>query len=310
MWKRLITSCMSMVFLLSCSHLHKIKNYPTESVMSPGVPSFHQVKVVGNLNVLIHTNARHQGIHINGDPQDVAGVIWSVKNNILYVELSNKKSMNGPIMVEINTKYLTSFVYNGNGSITGYNLKTNALDLAINNSGNTTLSGKIGLRTLRAAGTGEIRINGVKTYFLNLNLAGHVRVAMKGVINVASCNMKDASWVSLYWVKSHHLTVRNHGNSFAQLAGVADTLDVELWDTARFNGKYLRGKRSFVKTHNKSQADIFAVNSQHTLATDTSNIYFYNLATMKADFMAYNGSVLDLREWDRPYFQEPTPYNL
>ena len=101
--------------------------------------------------------------------------------------------------------------------------------------------------------------------------------------------------LSLYWVKSRELTIRARGKSFIQLAGVVDKLDVELWGQAHFGGRYLRAMRSFVKTHNQSVAEISAVKRQHTLASDTSDIHFYNIPTMKADFMANNGAVLDMR---------------
>ena len=84
-----------------------------------------------------------------------------------------------------------------------------------------------------------------------------------------------------------------------------DRLDVELWNTAHFNGRYLRAEHSFVKTHDRSLAEISVIRNQHTLASGKSNIYFYELPLTRADFMAFDGSVLDLREWENYY----TPYN-
>jgi hypothetical protein len=51
------------------------------------------------------------------------------------------------------------------------------------------------------------------------------------------------------------------------------------------------------------------VEAQHALAKGSSNIYFYDLPDMKADFMAENGSILDLREWERPFFREGSHLN-
>jgi hypothetical protein len=92
-------------------------------------------------------------------------------------------------------------------------------------------------------------------------------------------------------------------------AGAVDVLDAELWDESRFNGRYLRGQRVFVKTHQRSVAEIAAVKRQHSLASDTSDIRFYNLSTMRADFMAFDGAVLDMRDLGLPYTQEYNPYN-
>ena len=44
-------------------------------------------------------------------------------------------------------------------------------------------------------------------------------------------------------------------------------------------------------------------------ATENSDIRFYNLPNTKADFMAANGSVLDMRNLSWPVFEEYTPYN-
>jgi hypothetical protein len=302
-----------MVFLLSCSHLHRPKANDLaqpQPVQVQEIKSFHQINIVGIMNVLLHTHSATPGVKITGDSEDVARVSWTIRNNVLYVELCKGYIPKNPILVEINTTYLTALNYKGKGSITGNNINTNALDLVLNNVGDTNLNGNIGLRSLAATGAGKITIRGIKTYFLNVKLAGKVHLDIKGVVNIGSCEMQDSSWFSLYWVKSRYLKVRNRGASFLQLAGIAHTVDIELWDNAQFKGKYLRGYRSFVKTHNNSKADIAVVHSQHTLAKDASNIYFYNLATMKANFMADDGSVLDMREWDRPLYQEPTPYNL
>ena len=311
MLKRLLISCVFLPLIVACHHLQRATpDLLSQPVQAQALRSFHQVQVVGNLNVILRTNSNNPGVKLSGDPRDLARVTYTIRNNTLYVQLCKGYANLAPIMVEINARYLTAFSYQGNGTINGMNLTTNAMDLQINNSGSTMLNGKIGLRRLVATGNGKIKIQGVYTKFLNVKLAGNVHLIIKGKVNVASCEMKDNSWLSVFWVKSHYLKIRNYGLSFVQLAGVADTVDVELWDKARFHGQYLRAQRSFVKTHNNSQAEVSSVYSQHTLAKDFSNIYFYNLPLMKANFMAEDGSVLDFREWDRPFYQEPTPYNL
>ena len=79
MFKRLLTSFVCMVFLLSCSHLHRVKIYTAQPVIIKAVQSFHQIRVVGNLNILLHTNSISPGVKITGDPKDVANVSWLVR---------------------------------------------------------------------------------------------------------------------------------------------------------------------------------------------------------------------------------------
>ena len=93
------------------------------------------------------------------------------------------------------------------------------------------------------------------------------------------------------------------------MAGIVGTLDMELQGSARFNGRYLRGTDVFAKTYDHSVADICVTKTQHTLASNSSNIYFHNLPKMKADFMAFDGAVLDMRDLSAPFLQEYTQYN-
>ena len=79
--------------------------------------------------------------------------------------------------------------------------------------------------------------------------------------------------------------------------------------SSQFKGRYLRAQRSFVKTHDQSVAEISAVNHQSNLATDASDIYYFNIPNTRADFMAFNGSVLDMREWSQYDTEEFTRYN-
>ena len=55
-----------------------------------------------------------------------------------------------------------------------------------------------------------------------------------------------------------------------------------------------------MKTHSTAIAQIPGVRSQHTLALDSSKIDFFNVPTMKTDFAAEHGEMLDLREWTMP----------
>ena len=273
------------------------------------VTAFTGVYVKGNVNVNLHTGSARSQVIVHGDPRDVPFVMTQVANGVLRVTLDKKYPLFGGITVDIYSRYLNSFEYHGNGLIRGTGLRTSLLDLIIDNKGSTTLQGQIGLRKLDIRNDGFIEIMGVNSPYLVINSAGKAAVKLGGVVNLTTLNMKEGGRISLYWVKSKELTIRARANAYIQLAGVVDKLYVELWGSARFNGRYLRAERSFVKTHNKSVAEISAVKRQHTLATDTSDIHFYNLPTLKADFMAFDGAVLDMRDLSAPFLQEYTQYN-
>ncbi len=278
-------------------------NFPPQQLAD-----FTHIYVDGILNVTLHTGLK-PSLTLHGDPRDLAYVNWQLDNGILRVNLGAGYPKFGPVSVDIKSPHLSSLSYHGSGDVTGKHLRSNMLDLTIQNAGKTYLEGYLNIRTLNVAGTGVTEIKGVNSRQLYLRMAGQARLQLTGEVNLTALDMVGSGWLSIYWLKSRSLVIRSKGSSFIQLAGIADFIDVELWGKARFNGRYLRSTRSFVKTHGHSEADITTIKRQHTLALDSSNIYFYNLPDMKADFMGFSGSVLDMRPWDSKYFEEPTHYN-
>ncbi len=273
------------------------------------VPDFTHVSVKGTLNVNLHTGYSHSQVILHGNPSDLAHLTTVVTNGTLRIVLARGYPKYGGVQVEIDSRYLNSFDYHGNGVVTGNQLRTSLLDVSIENDGSTLLKGAFNLHKLELSGKGYTEIDGINSPNLQIKLSGKSRVKLVGWANISSLDLSNNGWLSMYWVKSKVLTVRGHGHTFIQLAGAVEHLDVELWDQAHFNGRYLRAERSFVKTHGKSVAEIAAVKRQHTLATDTSDILFFNLPVMKADFMSYNGAVLDMRELGLPFIQEYNQYN-
>ena len=126
---------------------------------------------------------------------------------------------------------------------------------------------------------------------------------------LAHLDISDEAQLSLNWVSTPALILRAKDKAFVQLAGVTHKLDAVMCDQSRFQGRYLRAKHAYVKTFGTSVAEISALKVQHTLASDGSDIRFYALPVMKTDFMAFNGSVLDMRDWDDPYIKSYHPYN-
>lgn len=280
-----------------------------KAVQNRQVPSFNQVLVEGRINVNLHTGYARPQVILYGNPSDLIHVSTRVVNGMLIINLGSGYPRCGAVRAEIRGRYLNSFTYRGAGTITGTNLRSGLLDLAIDNPGRTTLGGSIVLRKVKISGGGNVQLSGVNGKYLQLTLLGKTRLQLAGMLNLAKLDLAGQSWVSMYWIKSDTLTIRARGKTFIQLAGIVNKLDVELWDTAHFNGRYLRSKRTFAKTHDKSVADIIAVKHQHTFATDASDIYFYNIPDTKADFMVFDGSVLDMRDWDQYAMRDYDRYN-
>ena len=304
-----------MLSLTGCPRSHETPSAPPSPAVMHGdtqtrtTAPFTRVQVDGNIDVTLYTGDLHPRVILHGDPRSMPDVEVTVRDGLLHINEGKGYPHFGRVRAEIRAHYLSSFGYRGDGAVTGNNLQSRMLDLTINNKSKTILQGNIALRKLEVDGSGLTQISGISGQMCQIKLKSKAHVELAGVVDVTSLHIEGNSWLSLYWVKSRELRIRARDHAFIQLAGVAELLDVELWDDAHFNGRYLRGMRVFAKTHDNSVADISVIKTQHTLASDSSNIYFHNLPDMKADFMAYNGAVLDMREWDPASLQEYTRYN-
>lgn len=271
--------------------------------------NFNRVMIEGRINVNLHTGYAKPQIILRGDPRDLANTFTEVKSNRLLIYFNKGYPCFGTVSADIRGRNLNAFTFHGAGNVTGLKLHSGFLDLFINNPGTTRLGGSIYLHKLAVRGGGTTMISGVSSRNLTLVMADRPHVQLNGMMNLSHLRLEGQGMLSLYWVKSDDLTIRAKDQAFVQLAGITNRLDVELCDKARFNGRYLRANRAFVKTRGHSVAEMSAVKHQHTLATDASDIYFYNLAQTRTDFMAYNGSVLDMRDWNLIAEQEYTRYN-
>ncbi|KTD03198.1 hypothetical protein Lgee_0549 [Legionella geestiana] len=261
------------------------------------MPQFTRVQVNGRLNVRLRTGFSKPSVILHGDVRDISAVVTQVQNGVLSVSLQGGYPRLGPVSVEIRANTLNVFDYTGVGSITGDAVHSNGLELHIANPGRTTLKGRMNLRVLEVGGGGYVSIDGATSIYLHAILHGKSRVQMNGVVGLARLKVDGEGMFGLYWVRSRHLVIEERDKAFVQLAGIADRVEIELFDRAEFAGRYLRAMRTYVRTHDMATARISSTNHQHTLALDKSNIYYYNIPATRADFMAHEGSVLDMREW-------------
>ncbi len=314
----MLKRCYSLIFivflLLSCSHHQRTSTAPVQSYKNGqqhyrAVEAFNQVNVAGRVNVRLHTGYKKPQLLLIGDPRDVAQVRTVVKDGALYLSLGAGYPRFGEVTADVQGRFLNKFNYQGGGVITGDRLHTRALDLYIDNAGTTRLGGDLGIQDLVVKGDSSVLLSGVNSYDLKVKLIGSPKVQINGVINLSHLTINGNGWLSMYWVKSHNLTIVASKKAKIQLAGIANRLEVELWNSAQFKGRYLRAQRSFVKTHNKSVAEISAVNHQSSLANDVSDIYYYNIPNTRADFMAKDGSILDMRAWSEYDTEGFTRYN-
>jgi formylmethanofuran dehydrogenase subunit C len=301
--------------LLSCTAATRAPLNPPPPVTKKAIryhrlSAVDKIEVEGNFNVNLHTGYKHPEIRFRGEANDLKQITFEPRGNALVIRMGKGYPHNGVVFADIRTTNLSSFTYKGRGKVVGASIRARLLDLSIDNPGKTIFSGAIVLRKLEASGGGYVQVSPIATRCLQLTISGNTKVSLGGgVMDLAKLTIDGNVGLCLPRVISHGLIIQGKGKACIQLAGAVDKLDVELWDSALFKGRYLRAKRAFVKTHDKAVADMTAVNHQHTFATDASDIYFYKIPNTKADFMACDGSVLDMRDWDPYDFRDYDRYN-
>lgn len=293
------------LFLIHSSHAQPIQS-PTQTMP---IPSFSAVKIHGNVNINLHTGYNRPALTLMGDPKDLANVKIEVVEDVLFISLKEPSSPNKSISADIRTRYLNGLEYHGTGIITGERLRANLERLIIDNHGSTTLKGTVLLSYVNIRGDGLTQISGVKSRHLHVKLAEHAKLRLTGVAALKHLEMEGDSWFSLAWLKTPTLILCASNKAYIELAGIVNKLDAQLWNSAKLNARYLRARRAFVKTHDNSVAEIAATAHQHTLATDASDIRFYNLPDMKTDFMNFDGAVLDMRAFNTAFDEEPRAYD-
>lgn len=311
MIRHLISLSCCLLLLNGCTSLHLIHpdKKPRHGLETTHIDEFVKVNVQGPIAVNLKTGYKESSVVFHGDSRDLIQLDVSVNNRTLYINLGKGYPKFGPISVDIKTHYLTGIYHKGSGNLVAKNIQSRFLDVFLDGSGNNNLQGDLSLRTLHINGSGSNQISGINSPSLRIDMKGHSRTQLAGKFNLTELTMGDKGWLSLYWVKSSFLKLSLKGHAYLQLAGTIDKLDAELFDSAHFNGRYVRVENLFMKTHDQSVAEISAINRQHTLANDMSDIYFYNLPVLRTDFMACNGSVLDMRDWNDPLLHEYTRYN-
>jgi len=270
---------------------------------------FTAIEVQFNVNMDLHTGYNQPLVVFHGDSRDLKCITTEVKNGKLYIHAPRGRPKYGPVSASIHTRYLNGFEYHGKGTITAPHLKANLVSLRLDNQGKTTLNGIVRLGEIHLKGSGYTEINGATSPRLSVYMCDHAKLKITGIVALRHIKMTGDTWFSARWIKNPTLTVRLHDKAYLQLAGIVNKMDVKLTDASRFNGRYLRPRRSYVKTFGMSVAEIITVSRQHTLASDSSDIFYYGLPHMKTDFMAHEGSVLDTRTLNAPFVEEPTVYN-
>lgn len=261
------------------------------------VAAFDEVAISGirNLNIQLIASTRDHDVRVVGHPKAIKQMKIKSADGKLHVYTQHYAEFTKPVLLVIRTNKLHALNYRGRGHLTVIDVNSPMLDLDIDSKGMTQISGpRVGLHKVAIRGAGPVIINGVNTTDLSLNADGHNDITLRGYVALRHLFYHGDGKFKATGIATPRLVVRGGGSGTIYLSGRVGEFDVILHDSIRLNARKLIGRRVFAKTYNRSVAELHSTHAQHVLASDASDIYFYKNSEFKADYMAYNGAVLDM----------------
>ncbi|MEE9451751.1 MAG: DUF2807 domain-containing protein [Gammaproteobacteria bacterium] len=265
------------------------------------VEPFNVVRASGDVNIHIISDPGNYAVRLIGGEKESAEVEVRVLDNVLYVHRDPSKSDQEPL-AEIYVDSLYQLDYTGDANVFAGNLDSALLDVTVDTQGTVSLAGKIGLRELSVQGSGKVDIDGIVSRELAVTLEGSAKVVLHGHADLETLDYTGSGEIIFPTVNSTELDINGSGSAYVELGGKVNKLNVKLNDSALFNGKSLVAQQANIKTYQQSLAEIHVVGAQEALASDESNIYYYQEPKFKANYMAEDGSVLYMGVLSTPVY--------
>lgn len=262
---------------------------------------FSAVDVSGPISVQINAGSRRYALQLVGDTASLSHVYAAVREGVLYLGLQphTKPTQVGNVLAKVYMPQLSLLRYNGTGGVSGSNL-TGPLSVSAGGSGDIILVGKnIDVRDVYTAGSVNVHILGVNSTSLNVYEGGTGNINLAGTAVLQSVTYNGNGTLSIEWVNTSNIKVVGAGKGRIFLAGVTNFLDATLSDYMFLDARYLHANRVLVNTRNHARADVWPQDNLTALATDGSNIYYYNDPTFEGGYMRTKGAVLRMVNIDR-----------
>jgi hypothetical protein len=269
---------------------------------------FHAIDINGPINIQISSGQARYTMQLLGDQESLRHVYAAVKNGTLYLSLQPNYvlSKDSQLAAKVDLPFLDQLRYTGTGDVNAVNL-SGVLNAIVNGNGTIVLLGKnLNLHNLSVAGESNVHILGIDSNLLNVQDTGSGKVNLGGTMVLQNVLYNGTGPLSIYWVNSSHVNVTGNGQGRIFLAGIANMLDATLSHRTYLDAKYLHARRAFINTHDISRADVWTKCSLSTLATDASNIYYYNdPALSTGSYMGPPGAVIRMTGIDNDHVPVP-----
>lgn len=261
--------------------------------------SFTAINTYGPTNYQIVVGGKTNFIEVFGNPTLIPTMQYCVTNGTLQLSYKNKVKLpldSEPLLVVLHATQLNQINQRGTGSITVNYLTPQLLRVNKTGPGNLIIKGRVKLVQLNAVGPGIILADKIKTSDLFMNIRTSGMVKLTGTVALAILKFSGSGNLQMYWVNSNNLIVRTAGRSTVSLAGIAELVNAFAYGHSHLNLRFLRTKTMFVKSYGDASVDVWVQDNLFTLASNNSNIYYYNYPDYKSRMMQDSGTVLTMAD--------------
>ena len=297
----LITVLFIPLLISSCANRQNPPSQPAleaviqEERLDKTLNAFTALNISGPFEVKLKQSNRHQ-VTLTGPSHLINQIQLEEINEVLLLSLPYE-ALSGQIAViraEISAPHIHEVLLDGTQGFTAEKFDSEVIALKLNNFNYANFSGQLGVRALEITGEGRLTLQGISSQTLNIAASGNSHLELRGMANIGTLTFSDNATVDMYWLDSPQLIIRGSGQAVARLAGIVGVMHADLTQNAYLDARALRTKEAYVKAFDHSNAEITVLDIQNVLASNSSTVYFHKNSGLMNNFMAYEGSVLDV----------------
>jgi hypothetical protein len=304
---------------------------PSSATMTTAVvTNFTEVKIEGDFQVQIYGSDQNS-VSVMGPSADVRKVIVDMAGNVLCIrQVKDQPCDMRQVIVRIGINQLNRISHIGCGPVEGIHLNAYGLEVLQAGTGNTYLSGNIGLRrvvneggnltiigtssprldivtdgpgrtnlsgnlnikNITHHGMNDINIIGANSDGLAINTDGSGKVGISGTVNLREVTAKNNTSVFINSVTSDFTYAYAYDNAVIGMVGNTSNLYSNTRHFARFLGRFLCADSAFVRAADASHINVSACKRVFASATENASIYFFGAPEVISQFVSGNGSAI------------------
>mgnify|MGYP006074548645 CR=1 FL=1 len=292
--------CLTAFFITSC--LKKVVPPPKAPVIKNQTQirttrHFSDIEFDGDLDVVIKRSRKGSSLSLKGDSRDLAFITSTVKDGKVSVDIPDHYLKHGPVSATVYVNKINRFSFNGNGNISGKQLKSSDMSLLLYVNGKVDLSGDLELSELKVTGKNTVMLKGVHSSSLDITMNASSDINMQGVVKLEHLKFGGSGKLALHWIDSPDLTVEGHGDVKVYLGGIARFLHATTYDKSELDARYLRSMKVYVKAFDYSLIRVISSKELNAFAVGNGHINYYQSPRLRAEHMVQNGAILNFVQY-------------